>query len=235
MNGVYLRKYGVQTTLNFELFEVDGVDFRTDAVHAAGDTKIMKDEGAEANTSNGFTDEGQGYSIVLTATEMQAARIVVYVVDQSATKVWLDRTLVIETYGHASAQHPFVMATSPGNTLDYDASGEVTVATNNDKTGYDLNADQSSVTVGTVTTLTTKTGFSLSNSGIDAIFTRASSNYDSVMRSLGGAVSKLVNRLKANSSTSKLEIYKADDSTKLGEQSITSDASAERITELDTD
>jgi hypothetical protein len=104
MQGIHLRKYGVQTTIDFQLFEVDGVDFRVDAAHAAGDTKIMKDEGVEANTTNGFTDEGQGYSIVLTATEMQAARAVVYIVD-SATKVWLDTSFVIETYGHASAMH----------------------------------------------------------------------------------------------------------------------------------
>ena len=41
----YLRKYGVQTTVNFELFEADGIDLRTDAAHASGDTKVMKDEG----------------------------------------------------------------------------------------------------------------------------------------------------------------------------------------------
>ena len=108
----YLRKYGVEATIDFDLFEVDGVDFRIDAAHASGDTKVMKDEGAEGNTDNGFTDEGQGYSIVLTATEMQAARIVVYVVDQTATKVWLDRTIIIETYGNASAQHEFDLDTA---------------------------------------------------------------------------------------------------------------------------
>jgi len=105
MQGVHLRKYGVQTTIDFDLYEVDGVDFRVDAVHATGDTALMKDEGAEANTSNAFTDEGLGYSIVLTATEMQAARNVIYVVDQTATKVWLDKPIVIETYGNASAMH----------------------------------------------------------------------------------------------------------------------------------
>lgn len=104
MQGVHLRKYGTQTTIDFELYEIDGVDFKTNAAHAAGDSKIMKDEGDEANTTNGFTDEGQGYSIVLTATEMQAARIVLYIVDQS-TKVWLDKSVVIETYGNASAMH----------------------------------------------------------------------------------------------------------------------------------
>ncbi|MEE9584776.1 MAG: hypothetical protein V3W51_04765 [Candidatus Brocadiales bacterium] len=102
--GPYLRKYGVETTIPFVLFEVDGVDFRVDAADGGSDCSIMKDEGAEATCTNDFTDEGQGYSIVLTATEMQAARIVVYVVD-SATKVWLDTALIIDTYGNASAMH----------------------------------------------------------------------------------------------------------------------------------
>lgn len=104
MQGPFLREYGAEATFNFQLYEVDGIDFRIDAVHASGDTKVMKDEGAEANTSSGFVDKGQGYSIPLTAAEMQAARIVVYIVD-TATKVWLDDALVIETYGHVSAQH----------------------------------------------------------------------------------------------------------------------------------
>jgi hypothetical protein len=107
MQGVFLRQYGKQTTIDFELYKPDGSDLKTDAVHAAGDTKIMKDEGAEANTSNGFADKGQGYSITLSAAEMQAARVKVYVVDQSSPKVWLDTTVVIETYGDANAQHAF--------------------------------------------------------------------------------------------------------------------------------
>lgn len=111
MSQLHLRKYGTQTTINFVLYGITGVDLKTDAAHATGDTKIMKDEGAEANTTNGFTDEGQGYAIVLDATEMQAARIVLYVVD-SATKVWLDTAIIIETYGHASAMHPFDLGTA---------------------------------------------------------------------------------------------------------------------------
>jgi len=104
MQGPYLRKYGVETKFNFTLFGITGVDFKSDAAHAAGDTVIMKDEGAEASTTNAFVDEGIGYSITLTATEMTAARIVVYIVDQG-TKVWLDTSFIVETYGHASAQH----------------------------------------------------------------------------------------------------------------------------------
>lgn len=117
MNGVYLRKYGVETTIDFQLYTPDGVDFKTDAAHASGDTKIMKDEAAEGNTTNGFVDEGQGYSITLTATEMQAARVVVYVVDQTSPKVWLDMALTIDTYGNASAQHAFDLDTA--NQISY--------------------------------------------------------------------------------------------------------------------
>ena len=105
MQGMHLRKYGVEATIPFELYEVDGVDFRVDAVHATGDSTRVKDGGAEQNTSNGFVDEGKGYSITLTAGEMQAAEIVIYIVDQTATKVWLDKTIIVETYGHAAAMH----------------------------------------------------------------------------------------------------------------------------------
>jgi len=110
--GPFLRKYNVATTFNFDLFEIDGVDLRIDAVHASGDTVIMKDEAAEANTANAFVDEGQTYSILLSATEMQAARIKVIIVDQTATKVWLDTSFTIETYGHASAAHAFDLDTA---------------------------------------------------------------------------------------------------------------------------
>lgn len=123
---IYLRKYGVQTTIDFELFEINGINFKIDAAHASGDTKIMKNEGAEVNTANGFTDEGQGYSIVTSTAEMEAARIVVYVADQG-TKAWLDRTIVIETYGHPNAQHPFLLAASPANPINVDSDGNVNV------------------------------------------------------------------------------------------------------------
>jgi len=102
-----LRKYGVEATINFALYDTDGASLQVAAVHAAGDSIIMKDEGAPGSTTNAFTDEGSVYSLVLTAAEMTAARIVVYVVDQTSPKAWLDQVLIIETYGHASAQHEF--------------------------------------------------------------------------------------------------------------------------------
>jgi hypothetical protein len=111
MQGVFLRKYGVETIINFDLFNVDGVDFNVAAVFAAGDLKIMKNDGAEADTDNGFVDRGKGYSLVLSAAEMQAKRIVIYVVDITATKEWLDKSIVIDTYGNTAAMHAFDLGT----------------------------------------------------------------------------------------------------------------------------
>lgn len=106
-----LRKYGVQTTIDFELYEVDGVDLRVDWVPAQVDCEIMKDGGASTLCDNTATDEGSTYSIVLTATEMQFARGVLKMVD-AATKVFLDKVVIIETYGNASAQHAFDLDTA---------------------------------------------------------------------------------------------------------------------------
>lgn len=105
MQGVHLRKYGVAAVIDFELFEVDGVDFRVDAVDGGADSTIRKNQGPDATCTNDFVDEGLSYSLTLTATEMQAASIVLHIVDQTVTKVWLDKTIVIETYGNASAMH----------------------------------------------------------------------------------------------------------------------------------
>ena len=129
MQGVHLRKYGVETTIDFELYEVDGVDLRVDAAHAAGDSTVMKDEGAEANTANGFTDEGRGYSIVVSAAEVTAARVVLYIVDQTSPKAWLDKVIVIETYGHASAMHAFDFDTAAETMRGTDSAALASVCT----------------------------------------------------------------------------------------------------------
>lgn len=54
-------------------------------------------------------------------------------------------------------------------------------------------------------------------------------------RSLLGAVAKLVNRTKVNGVTQKLEVYQTDDSTLLAQQSLSRDASAEPVVEVNTD
>jgi len=135
-----LGKYNQAKTIYFSLYEIDGIDLSIAATFAAGDIKIMKDEGAEANTTNLPTDEGQGYSLVLTAAEMSAARLKIYIVDQTATKVWLDTTVALESYGNASAEHAFDLDTATASADVVSISGDTTAADNlelmYDGTGY---------------------------------------------------------------------------------------------------
>jgi hypothetical protein len=97
--------YATEKAIDFCLHVTDatvGAVKVESAAHASGDTYIMKDEGAEANTTNGFVDEGSCYSITLTATELTAQRIILNIEDQS-TKTWADKCIRILTYGHASS------------------------------------------------------------------------------------------------------------------------------------
>jgi len=125
-----LRKYGESATILFTLFQPGGDDFEPAAPFAAGDVVIMKDEGAEVNTTNLPTDEGTGYSIVLTATEMQAARVKLYLVDQTGPKAWIDLSVAIETYGNASAQHAFDLDSAVASADVVSISGDTTAADN---------------------------------------------------------------------------------------------------------
>ncbi len=145
MSQNYLRKYGVQTTLHFVLYEVDGVDFRVDAADGGTDCTLMKDEGADTTCANDFVDEGIGYSIVVGATEMEFAEGQIYIVD-SATKVWLDEVLKIETYGHASAMHAFDLDTATQDVNTTQISGT-------NQTANDNSADINEILTDTGTTL----------------------------------------------------------------------------------
>jgi hypothetical protein len=88
-------------------------------------------------------------------------------------------------------------------------------------------------TDGVVVAAASKTGYALSNAGVDAIFERPSSNYeDGQFRSLSGAVSKLVNKVDIVAGT--LTVRKSNDTTAHGTQAVTTDAAADPITAVDT-
>lgn len=150
-----LKKYGTATVVVFPLVDAGAVDFEaTPVTHAAGDTKISKDEGAFANTTNAFAHEGNGiYSLALTATEMQAATIVVTIIDQG-TKAFEDQAIIIDTYGNASAEHAFDLdvATQDVNVaqISADSAAADNLEAMFDNTGYTA----SNSTIGTVTNLT---------------------------------------------------------------------------------
>ena len=104
-----LAKYGVQTSFRFAVIKSASSDLAAsgDWSPATGDSKISKDGGNVANTSNNPSAVGGTgsvlWSITLTAAELQAGEVVIQIVD-SATKAIEDQTLVIYTYGHASAK-----------------------------------------------------------------------------------------------------------------------------------
>lgn len=230
----FLRKYGVETTVVFPLIERDAVDFEESASFGSGDARIMKDEGSPSNTSNTPANEGDGhYSITLTATEMQAARIMVLIRDQTDPKVWEDQAIVIETYGHASAQHAL--------DLD-DAELDVNVANwrgsqpNTLQSGR-VDAYAGALAAGVITaTAIASSAITSAKMGADAfdkLLTRAISNVESAsFRTLYGAIAALVNRRRFDGNGD-LEIFETDDTTQLAVLTRTTDADGEPTKELD--
>lgn len=112
-----LRKYGVQTDIYFPLVVAGEQNFAVSAdyTHTAGDVKISKDGGAAATTTNSPSaitmGNGAVWKLTLTATEMQAALIVVTLID-AETKAVEDQAILISTYGNTSAQHAFDLDTA---------------------------------------------------------------------------------------------------------------------------
>lgn len=97
-------------TIQFELRDAEGatpgLDLEASAVCATGDIKIIKDGAVAANATNCFVDEGDGpYSLILTAGELDGKVTTIQVVDQTGTKVWVDKVINIYTYGDSSAFH----------------------------------------------------------------------------------------------------------------------------------
>lgn len=159
-----------------------------------------------------------------------------------------DGYVVVNHADHGNAK--LVRSTTPANTLDVAATGEA---------GLDFdNAKGTHPTVPTVTDVTNDVGITqagankvwdtavrvltsgvaLTNAGIDAILNRPISNLDSgggIFRSLYGLISKLVNKSDTTTNVGKLTIFKTDDSTELATQTLTSDATANPITGVDTD
>ena len=102
-------KYGVQKTFTFVIPKAGSTDFAAsgDWTPAAEDTKISKDGGNVANTTNAPSAVGGTgsvlWTVTLTATEMQAAVIDIQIVD-AATKAVTDQAMKIYTHGNASAE-----------------------------------------------------------------------------------------------------------------------------------
>ena len=100
----FVRAYNTAGTVDFCLWNTTGTAFINAATFEAADIKVMQDEGAEANSTNSPTDEGQCFSLVVAAAELDVARTTIIIHDDDTA--WLDKCIVIDTFGNASAQFP---------------------------------------------------------------------------------------------------------------------------------
>src|SRR5689334_904015 len=109
--SAFLRKYNTATAagthIRVPVIKAGAQDFALSAdwTPAAGDVKLSKDSGAEANigTLPAFTNGA--WEFQLTATELSCKTLIIKVVD-SATKAVEDQFIIIETFGNASAMYP---------------------------------------------------------------------------------------------------------------------------------
>ena len=99
-----LAKYGESFTFHSPIIKAGEVNHAGsgDWTPAAGDVKVSKDEGTQANVGTLPTFSNGEWKWTLSATEMQAAKVYLKTVD-SATKAVEDQAFIITTFGHASA------------------------------------------------------------------------------------------------------------------------------------
>lgn len=113
--SAFISKYGVAVHIYIPMVKRAVVDFAVSAdwSPAAGDVKISKDGGAAANVTNLPAAITMGntamWDFSMTATEMQAAKVMVTIAD-SATKAVEDSMFIIWTHGNASGQYQVDLA-----------------------------------------------------------------------------------------------------------------------------
>ncbi len=114
---------------DFPIALVDSSDtgsFKASPTRAAGDFKISKDGGAYANLATLPTNVPAGsinVKIVLSATEMTADKITIQCIDAAGAE-WDDVLIFIDAT--VANIDDVVRSTTPANTLDVDASGDIT-------------------------------------------------------------------------------------------------------------
>lgn len=95
------RDYGVAATIDgIPLVARATTDYKANPTLATGDVQVSKDGGAFANIATLPTvtpASGRAVRISLSATEMQASRIVIQFVDQTNPKEWEDQFVIVET------------------------------------------------------------------------------------------------------------------------------------------
>jgi hypothetical protein len=110
MGDKAVRKYATAATIDgISLNTAGTADIRANPTLAAGDVKISKDAGSFANLAtlpSAVPAAGKSIEVALSSGETTCARAVIDFIDQTSPKEWDDFRLIVETFGHASAQFP---------------------------------------------------------------------------------------------------------------------------------
>lgn len=128
----FVRQWGVAFTIEVPMIKVSSDDFAVGAdwTPAAGDVKISKDGGAAANitTLPAALTMGNGatWQFAFSATEAQASRIAVTVVD-AATKAVKDQQINIRTFGGPASLSPDPLVVIRRGTAQAGAASTITL------------------------------------------------------------------------------------------------------------
>jgi len=156
----------------------DGYTAETALTIAQANVRLSKNSGDMAQKNNAVTcthDELGYYDCPLSTTDTNTLGRLQLMVSMSGA------LLVFHDYQVVTANVYDTLCSTDSFDVNLNANqsavtvGTVTTLTN--KTDFSLAADQSTVTVGTVTNLTNKTSFALSSAGIDAIWDEALSGH----------------------------------------------------------
>ena len=134
---MFLLKWGAAAFISFPVLKAGSTDFAAtgDWTPVAADCKISKTGGVFANCANTISAIGGtgsvGWKLQLSATEMEASRIMLQIVDPAIE----DQAILIETFGNASARLAFdldlaeqLIALSAQGKLDVNAEADTALA-----------------------------------------------------------------------------------------------------------
>jgi hypothetical protein len=109
---VVRRKYGVQATIPFAVYDSNSPWALYETAPGAADSFIVKNTKAPVTTTNAPSDGGKTHQVILTAAEMAAKYVQVIIQDQSSPALFGDELIVVETYGDANSVEPFDTSTA---------------------------------------------------------------------------------------------------------------------------
>ncbi|MCK5615446.1 hypothetical protein KAR91_76995 [Candidatus Pacearchaeota archaeon] len=123
-------EWGVSKTFDLPLITYGATDFVAGVTLETGDIKISEDGAAFTNIATLPTINGAWMKVLLSAAEMQANRIAVQIIDQTATKVFEDTGAILNTVLEATVAKESTLDTHETNR----ATMETTLVAEHDST-----------------------------------------------------------------------------------------------------